>query len=221
MMGSQEQPRSVIPMVVESGLRGERAYDIYSLLLKERIIFLNTEINSQVANLVVAQMLYLAHAGPEKDINLYISSPGGEIYSGLAIYDTMRTVNCDVATYSVGLSASMATVLLSAGTKGKRFALPNATILIHQPMGGTQGQATDIEIQALETLRLRDKLYRILSLHTGQDTEKIGRDSDRDNWMDATKAKDYGLVDEVLGSDEDKRLAATAEPRLKAPSMAS
>ena len=172
-MSTNRHPESVIPMVVESGLRGERAYDIYSLLLKERIIFLNTEINSQSANLAVAQMLYLAQAGPDKDINLYISSPGGEIYSGLAIYDTMRTVNCDVATYSVGLSASMATVLLCSGTKGKRFALPNSTILMHQPAGGTQGQATDIEIQARETLRLRERLYNIIAHNTGRSNEDI------------------------------------------------
>ena len=161
-------PMDIVPMVIETGARGERAYDIYSLLLKERIVFLGTPINAQVANLVVAQLLYLAREDSSKDINLYINSPGGEVYSGMAIYDTMQYVPCDVATFSVGLCASMGTVLLTAGAKGKRYAMPNSTHMLHQPLSGTQGQASDIEIHARETLRIQDRLRQIISNHTGQ-----------------------------------------------------
>jgi ATP-dependent Clp protease protease subunit len=185
-------------MVVETGARGERAYDIYSLLLRNRIIFLGTPVNDVVANLIVAQMLYLAQEDPERDINLYINSPGGVVYSGLAIYDTMMSIPCDVATYSIGFTASMATILLTAGAKGKRFVLPNSTVLIHQPSGGTQGQASDIEIHARETLRIQDQLRRILSERTGQPYERIARDTDRDNFLTPEQAVDYGLADEVF-----------------------
>jgi len=191
-------PRSIVPMVVEQSARGERAYDIYSLLLKERVIFLNSPVMPETANLVVAQLLYLAHSSPEKDVSLYISSPGGDVYSGMAIYDTMRTISCDVATYSVGLTASMATVLLCGGTRGKRYALPNSTILIHQPSGTGGGQASDIEIQAREILRVRKRLHEIIAEHTRQPYEKVLTDADRDYWMDAKQAVEYGLVDEVL-----------------------
>jgi ATP-dependent Clp protease protease subunit len=191
-------PESIVPMVIETGARGERAYDIYSLLLKERIVFLGTPINAQVANLIVAQLLFLAREDPEKDINLYINSPGGEVYSGMAIYDTMQFVPCDVATFSVGLCASMGTVLLTAGTAGKRFTMPNSTIHMHQPLSGTQGQASDIEIHARETLRIQDRLRQIIADHTGQSYERIARDSDRDFWLNAEQAAEYGLVDEVL-----------------------
>lgn len=189
-----------IPMVVETGLMGERSYDIYSLLLKERIIFLDDEVTSFKSNLIVAQMLYLAHSDPDKDINLYISSPGGEIYSGLSILDTMNTVSCDIATFGLGISASMASVLLSAGTKGKRFALTNSSVMIHQPISGAYGQASDIEISTKETLRLRNKLYNILSETTGQTYEKIKKDADRDYWLDAQGAKNYGIVDNILSA---------------------
>ena len=191
-------PESIVPMVIETGARGERAYDIYSLLLKERIIFLGTPINAQVANVIVAQLLFLAREDPEKDINLYINSPGGEVYSGMAIYDTMQFVPCDVATFSVGLCASMGTVLLTAGTAGKRFTMPNSTIHMHQPLSGTQGQASDIEIHARETLRIQDRLRQIIADHTGQSYERIARDSDRDFWLNAEQATEYGLVDEIL-----------------------
>ncbi len=191
-------PENVIPMVIESSARGERVFDIYSLLLKERIIFLGTPIQDQVANLVIAQLLYLEREDPEKDISLYIHSPGGVISAGLAIHDTMKLVRCDVATICVGLAASMATVLLSSGTKGKRYALPNSTIHLHQPMGGAQGQAADIEIAAREILRLQDKIRKILSDNTGQPYDKIARDSDRDFYLGADAAREYGLVDEIL-----------------------
>jgi len=191
-------PESIVPMVIETGARGERAYDIYSLLLKERIVFLGTPINAQVANLIVAQLLFLAREDPEKDINLYINSPGGEVYSGMAIYDTMQFVPCDVATFSVGLCASMGTVLLTAGAAGKRFTMPNSTIHMHQPLSGTQGQASDIEIHARETLRIQDRLRQIIADHTGQSYERIARDSDRDFWLNAEQATEYGLVDEIL-----------------------
>ena len=199
-------PESIVPMVIETGARGERAYDIYSLLLKERIVFLGTPINAQVANLIVAQLLFLAREDSEKDINLYINSPGGEVYSGMAIYDTMQYVPCDVATFSVGLCASMGTVLLTAGaagkrTAGKRHAMPNSTIHMHQPLSGTQGQASDIEIHARETLRIQDRLRQIIADHTGQSYERIARDSDRDFWLNAEQAAEYGLVDEVLKPD--------------------
>lgn len=188
----------LVPVVVEQTSRGERAYDIYSRLLEDRIIFLGGPINSAVANLVVAQMLFLESKDPKADINLYINSPGGEVYSGLAIYDTMQYIRCDVSTICVGLAASMGAVLLSAGTKGKRFALPYSRIMIHQPLGGAQGQATDIEIQAREILRLKKSLNEILYKHTGQPLDEIEKQTDRDNFMDAEEAKKFGLIDGVL-----------------------
>ncbi len=194
-------PESIVPMATDTGARGDRAYDIYSLLLKERIVFLGTPINAQVANLIVAQLLFLAREDSEKDINLYINSPGGEVYSGMAIYDTMQYVPCDVATFSVGLCASMGTVLLTAGTKGKRYTMPNSTTHMHQPLSGTQGQASDIEIHARETLRIQDRLRQIIADHTGQPYERIARDQDRDFWLNAVQAVEYGLVDEVLTPD--------------------
>src|SRR5512134_2026121 len=189
---------SVIPMVIESSGRGERAYDIYSLLLKERIIFLGTPIDDQVANLIVAQLLYLNQQDPEKEIQMYINSPGGVIYAGLAIYDTMQMISNPISTFAVGVTASFGTVLLTAGTKGRRYALPNATIHMHQPLGGAQGQATDIEIQAKQILRLKALLLGIMAKHTGQPLEVIERDSDRDYYLEAKGAVDYGLVDQVL-----------------------
>lgn len=200
MSGMVIRPENIVPMVVESGARGERAYDIYSLLLKERIVFLGTPITDQVANLVIAQLLYLDREDPERDIQLYINSPGGIISAGLAIYDTMNLVRPDVSTICVGLAASMATVLLCAGAPGKRFALPNSTIHMHQAMGGAQGQAADIEIAAREILRQQDRIRQILSKHTGQPYDKIARDTDRDYYLNADQAKDYGIVDEVLSS---------------------
>jgi len=199
-------PENIIPMVVETSARGERAFDIYSMLLKERIVFLGTPIADQVANLVVAQFLYLEREDPDKDISLYINSPGGVISSGLAIYDTMNLLKCDVSTICVGLAASMATVLLSSGTKGKRYALPNATVHMHQPMGGAQGQASDIEIAAREILRMQDMIRTIISTNSGQSYERVARDTDRDYYLSADQAKDYGIVDEVLSkptSDND------------------
>lgn len=198
--GAARPPENIIPMVIETGARGERAYDIYSMLLKERIVYLGTPINDQVSNLIVAQLLYLEREDPDKDINLYVNSPGGVITSGLAIYDTMQLIKPDVATICVGMAASMGTVLLCAGTKGKRFALANSTIHMHQALGGAQGQAADIEIAAREILRKQEKILSILSRHTGQPSEKIARDGDRDFYLSADEAKDYGLVDEVLGS---------------------
>ena len=191
----------IIPSVIETSPRGERAFDIYSLLLRERIIFLGTSIDDQVANLITAELLYLEREDPEKDINLYIHCPGGGINAGLAIYDTMQLIRPDIATYAVGFSASMGTVLLCSGTPGKRYAMPNATIHIHQALlhgGGISGQASDIEIQAKEILRENDLLRGILAKHTGQDEEKIRRDFDRDFYMDPEQAKAYGLVDEIL-----------------------
>jgi ATP-dependent Clp protease protease subunit len=190
--------KNVIPMVIESSGRGERAYDIYSLLLKERIIFLGTPIDDQVANLIVAQLLFLNHEDPEKEIQMYINSPGGVIYAGLAIYDTMQMISNPISTVAVGVTASFGTVLLTAGTKGRRYALPNATIHMHQPLGGAQGQATDIEIQAKQILRLKSLLLGIMAKHTGQPLEVIERDSDRDYYLEAKGAVDYGLVDQVL-----------------------
>ena len=189
---------SLIPIVIEQTSRGERSYDIYSRLLKERIIMLGTPIDDHVANLIVAQLLHLEGEDPEKDISIYINSPGGSIDAGLAIYDTMQYIKPDVRTICVGLAASMGSLLLAAGTKGKRMILPNARVMIHQPIGGAQGQATDIEIQAKEILRLRKKLNEIYVEHTGQSLEKIARDVDRDFWLDAEAAKEYGIVDEVL-----------------------
>ena len=194
---------NLIPMVIESTGRGERAYDIYSLLLKERIIFVGTGINDQVANLIVAQLLYLDQQDPEKQINMYINSPGGMIYSGLAVYDTMRLVSAPIATYAVGVTASFGTVLLTAGATGQRYALPNATIHLHQPLGGAEGQARDIEIQAKEILRLRSRLNDIIAKHTGQKLEVIERDTDRDYWMTAEQAVKYGLIDGVIEQNTD------------------
>ncbi len=204
-MAQLETPQSLIPMVIETGARGERAYDIYSLLLKERIIFLGTPINSQVANTIVAQLLYLAADDPERDINMYINSPGGSVYDGMAIYDTMQLVTCEVSTISVGLCASFGTVLLAAGAHGKRYALPNSTIMMHQPWSGMQGQASDIEIHARETLRIQDRLRQIIADHTGQPYEQVARDSDRDFWMTAEQAVEYGLVDQVHVTTENPR----------------
>jgi ATP-dependent Clp protease protease subunit len=192
----------LIPMVIESSGRGERAYDIYSLLLKERIIFLGTPIEDQVANVIVAQLLFLTHEDPEREIQMYINSPGGVIYAGLAIYDTMQMIPNPISTVAVGVTASFGTVLLTAGTKGRRFALPNATIHLHQPLGGAQGQATDIEIQAKQILRLKALLNGIMAKHTGQPIESIERDSDRDFYLDAKQAVEYGLVDKVLEAPE-------------------
>ena len=192
-------PRDIIPMVIETGPRGERAFDIYSLLLKERIVFLGTPITDHVANVVVAQLLFLEREDPERDINLYINSPGGVISSGLAIYDTIRLIRPQVSTICVGMAASMATVLLSGGEKQKRYALPNSTIHMHQPMGGAQGQATDIEIAAREIIRMQDKIRQILSSSTGQTYERIARDTDRDYYLSADQALEYGIIDEVLG----------------------
>ncbi|MGE5602803.1 MAG: ATP-dependent Clp endopeptidase proteolytic subunit ClpP [Nitrososphaerales archaeon] len=191
-------PQSLIPMVIETSGRGERAYDIYSLLLKERIIFLGTGINDQVANVIVAQLLFLDREDPEHDIQLYINSPGGVVYAGMAIYDTMQLIRAPVSTIAVGVTASFGTVLLAAGAKGKRYALPHATIHMHQPLGGAQGQATEIEIQAREILRLKEELNGILARHTGQSVERIAEDTDRDRYMTADQAKAYGLLDEVL-----------------------
>jgi ATP-dependent Clp protease protease subunit len=196
-------PRSAIPMVIEPTGRGERAYDIYSLLLRERIIFLGTPINDQISNLIIAQLLYLDREDPERQIYMYINSPGGGIYAGLAIYDTMQQVRAPISTVAVGVTASFGTVLLTAGTKGMRYALPHATIHLHQPLGGVQGQATDIEIQAKEILRLREKLNTILSKHTGQSLDLIEADTERDFYMDGDAAKNYGIIDHVLyPSDE-------------------
>ncbi|GAP14853.1 ATP-dependent Clp protease proteolytic subunit ClpP [Longilinea arvoryzae] len=189
---------SVIPMVVESSGRGERAYDIYSLLLKERIIFLGTAIDDQVANVTVAQLLYLSKEDPERPIQMYINSPGGQIYAGLAIYDTMQMIPNKISTVAVGVTASFGTVLLTAGTKGQRYALPHATIHMHQPLGGAQGQASDIEIQAREILRLKTRLNEIMANSTGQSLETIAHDTERDFYMDANQAVEYGLVDQVL-----------------------
>ncbi|MEB2334920.1 MAG: ATP-dependent Clp protease proteolytic subunit [Anaerolineaceae bacterium] len=194
--------KNIVPMVVENTGRGERAYDIYSLLLKERIIFLGTPIDDQVANVIVAQLLFLNHEDPEKEIQMYINSPGGVIYAGLAIYDTMQMISNPISTVAVGVTASFGTVLLTAGTKGRRYALPNATIHMHQPLGGAQGQATDIEIQAKQILRLKSLLLGIMAKHTGQPLEVIERDSDRDYYLEAKQAVEYGLVDQVLEAPE-------------------
>jgi len=190
--------KSLIPMVVESSGRGERAYDIYSLLLKERIIFLGTAIDSQVANVTVAQLLYLSHEDPDKEIQMYINSPGGQIYSGMAIYDTMKMIPNKVSTVAVGIAASFGTVLLAAGTKGQRYALPHATIHMHQPLGGAEGQASDIEIQAKEILRLKSRLNDILAASTGKTLQEIEHDTERDFYLTADQAVEYGLVDKVL-----------------------
>ena len=197
-----ERFENVIPMVVETGARGERAYDIYSLLLKERIVFLGTPIDDHVSNAIIAQLLFLDREDPERDINLYINSPGGVITAGMAIYDTMRLIRPNVSTICVGMAASMATVLLCSGEKGKRYALPNSTIHMHQPLGGSQGQASDIEIAAREIIRQQDKMRQIISLHTGQTYEKVAKDTDRDYYLNSEEAKEYGLIDDVLGEKD-------------------
>lgn len=189
---------NVIPMVIEQGSRGERAYDIYSLLLKERIVFMGMPINDQIANLIVAQLLFLDREDPDRQIQMYINSPGGQVYAGLAIYDTMQQISAPVSTVAVGITASFGTVLLTAGTTGLRYALPNATIHMHQPLGGAQGQASDIVIQANEIVRLKERLNLVFVKHTGKDKETIERDTDRDIYMSASQAVEYGLIDAVL-----------------------
>jgi len=196
---------SIIPIVIEQTGRTERAYDIYSRLLKDRIIFVGTGIDDPIANIVIAQLLFLQTEDPDKDIHLYINSPGGIVSSGLAIYDTMQYVKPDIATYCIGQAASMGALLLSAGTKGKRFALPHSRIMLHQPMGGFHGQATDVEIHAREILRMKDTLNQILAFHTGQSLEKIQADTDRDFFMSGDEAKEYGIVDEVISSIKERR----------------
>ena len=194
------KPENIVPMVVETSARGERAYDIYSLLLKERIVFLGTGIDDQVANSIVAQLLYLDREDPERDISMYVHSPGGMVYAGLAMYDTMNLIRADVSTIAVGVTASMGTVLLSAGTKGKRFALPNATVHMHQALGGGSGHATDVQIQAQELMRNNQKIREILAKATDQPMDRIEQDTDRDFYMSAQEAQEYGLIDEVLSA---------------------
>jgi len=193
----------LIPMVIEQSSRGERAYDIYSRLLKDRIIFIGSAMNDEVANLLIAQLLFLESEDPDKDINFYINSPGGLVTAGLAVYDTMQYIKPNIATVCIGQAASMGALLLTAGTRGKRYSLPNARILIHQPMGGFQGQASDIEIQAKEMLRMKDALNRILVQHTGKTMDLIQRDTDRDYFMSATEAKNYGIIDHVIANRQD------------------
>jgi ATP-dependent Clp protease protease subunit len=197
-------PQSLIPTVVETSGRGERYFDIFSLLLRNRIVFLGTPINDQISNLIVAQLLYLSSEDPEAPIQMYVNSPGGMVYSGMAIYDTMQMIPNQITTVAVGMTASFGTVLLTAGTKGQRYALPNATIHMHQPLGGAQGQASDIEIQAREILRLKDRLNNILAFHTGQSMDTIEHDTNRDYYMDAKGAVEYGLVDKVMEIPENK-----------------
>jgi len=194
---------NLVPMVVEQSPRGERSFDIYSRLLRERIIFLGTSVDDNVSNVIVAQLLFLEAEEPDKDITFYVNSPGGSVTAGLAIYDTMQYVKCDIATLCMGQAASMGALLLAAGTDGKRYSLPNSRIMIHQPMGGYQGQATEIDIHAKEILRMRDDLNKILSKHTGQTVKKIQKDTERDNFMSPTEAKKYGIVDEVLNKRKD------------------
>ena len=202
----QDQPlNALVPMVVEQTTRGERAYDIFSMLLKQRIVMIGTPINDQIANLAVAQLLYLASEDPDRDINIYINSPGGVVYSGLAIYDTMQFISTPVATICVGLAASMGSVLLAAGTNGRRASLPNSRIMLHQPSGGSQGTAADIEIQAREILWLKKRLYEILAEHSGRTYEQLQEDSERDYWLSATEAQEYGLIDNVLKPGKDQK----------------
>jgi len=203
-------PKSLVPMVIEKTGRHERAYDIYSLLLKNRIVFLGTPITDQTANLIVAQMLYLSNEDSEAPIQMYINSPGGQVYAGLAIYDTMQMISNPINTVAVGVTASFGTVLLTGGTPGKRYALPHATVHMHQPLGGAQGQATDIEIQANEILRLRKQINAILAHHTGKDIEQVREDTERDYWLNAQEATDYGLVDKVLDPSKEKNVATIA-----------
>jgi ATP-dependent Clp protease protease subunit len=200
--GSSFNPQALnlVPMVVEQTSRGERAYDIYSRLLKERVIFIVGGIDDHTANLVVAQLLFLESDNPDKDINIYINSPGGVVSAGLAVYDTMQFIRCDVSTMCIGQAASMGALLLAAGAKGKRYCLPHSRVMIHQPLGGFQGQATDIDIHAREILKLRDQLNEIFAFHTGQSVEKIGVDTERDNFMDPGQAQEYGLIDTVLNN---------------------
>jgi ATP-dependent Clp protease protease subunit len=199
MLDRNLEPRAVgVPMVIEQSSRGERAFDIYSRLLRERVIFCVGEVEDYMANLIVAQLLFLESENPEKDIHLYINSPGGVITAGMAIYDTMKFIKPQVSTLCIGQAASMGAVLLAAGEKGKRFALPHSRVMIHQPSGGSRGQASDIEIQAREILKMREILNRVLASHTGQTVERIEQDTDRDNFMDAEAARNYGLIDEVL-----------------------
>ena len=193
----------LIPMVIEQSSRGERAYDIYSRLLKDRIIFLGTAMNDEIANLIIAQLLFLESEDPDKDINFYVNSPGGLVTAGLAVYDTMQYIKPDIATVCIGQAASMGAVLLAAGTRGKRYSLPNSRILIHQPMGGFQGQASDIEIQAKEILRMKDRLNHILVAHSGKSLEEIQKDTDRDFFMSGEEAKKYGIVDHVIANRDD------------------
>lgn len=195
---------ALVPMVVEQTPRGERAFDIYSRLLKERIVFIGTPIDDTVSGLIIAQLLFLESEDPDKDINIYINSPGGSVSAGLAIYDTMQYIKPDCATICLGMAASMASLLLAGGAAGKRHALPHSRIMMHQPLGGTQGQATDIEIYTKEMLRIRDELYNIYSRHTGKSVEQITRDSDRDNYMDPYQAKDYSLIDSIMTKNEKK-----------------
>lgn len=196
--GKQDEMNYLVPMVIETSGRGERAYDIYSRLLKDRIVFIGTPIDDTVSNLIIAQILFLQMQNPDKDINVYINSPGGSVTAGLAIYDTMQFVKCDVATYCMGQAASMGALLLSAGEKGKRYILPHARVMIHQPWGGMQGTASDIKIHANEILKIKEQGNKILAKHTGQPIEKIEKDSDRDFFMSAKESKDYGVVDEVI-----------------------
>lgn len=202
---NQPVSNALVPIVVEQTSRGERSYDIYSRLLKERVIFLVGQVEDHMANLVVAQMLFLESENPDKDIHLYINSPGGAVTAGLAIYDTMQFIKPDVSTLCIGQAASMGALLLTAGAAGKRFALPNSRMMVHQPLGGFQGQASDIDIHAKEILNIRDRLNRIMSHHTGQDIKKIEKDTDRDNFMNGEQAADYGLIDSVLSKRPDDK----------------
>lgn len=204
---SEEDIPHLIPMVIETTSRGERAYDIYSLLLRNRIVFLGTPINDQVANLVVAQLLFLNREDPGQEIQMYINSPGGQVYAGMAIYDTMQMISNPISTLAVGVTASFGTLLLSAGSKGRRYALPHATLHMHQPLGGAQGQATDIEIQAREILRLKTRVNEILAFHTGQPIEVIERDTERDFFLDSQQSVEYGLVDQVLEPPKGRNMA--------------
>lgn len=206
-----QNPKSLIPMVIEDTGRGERAFDIYSLLLKNRIVFLGTPITDQVANLIVAQLLYLSSEDADSPIQMYINCPGGQVYAGLAIYDTMQMIQNPVSTLAVGMTASFGTILLTAGSKGQRYALPNATIHLHQPLGGAQGQASDIEIQAREILRLKEHLNEVLSDHTGQSKETIEKDTNRDFYLDAKGAVEYGLVDKVMDIPEAKLITKNSD----------
>jgi ATP-dependent Clp protease protease subunit len=203
----------IIPVVIEQSSRGERAYDIYSRLLKDRIIFLGTAINDEIANLLIAQLLFLESEDPDKDINFYVNSPGGMVTAGLAVYDTMQYIKPDVTTVCVGQAASMGALLLTAGAKGKRYALPNARILIHQPMGGFQGQASDIEIQAKEILRMKETLNQILVKHTGKDLDRVQQDTDRDYFMSGHEAKEYGIIDHVIANRDDLELIDKMEAK--------